>query len=471
MQQWRAPCALLACVIAAVPAFAQTSAVSPQAVATADVLRERALAGTDAHAIAEALTVEVGPRPAGSEGDRAAVAWALTKMQDLGLSGVHAEAVTVPHWERGTAEVRIVDPYAQKLTATSLGGSVGTDENGIEAPVLEVADLDELALLPQRAVQGTIVYFSARMEPSKDGATYIKAVRTRTLGPAEAGRRGAVGTLIRSIGTSAGRFAHTGATRYDAEVPPIPALALAHADADLLERELASGAPVVAHIHSTARSLPSARSANVIGEVPGRGQGIVLLAAHLDSWDLGTGAIDDAAGVGIVLATAHLLAQQRIELGRRVRVVLYANEEFGLSGATAYASEHAEELAQHVVGMEADFGTARVWRIDSRVDPAAQPLVDAVHAALAPLGIEPGGNEANGGADLGALRDQGMPVIELWQDGTHYFDYHHTADDTLDKLDRDALDQAVAAFATTAYIAAAAESDFGRLPPPEKPAP
>lgn len=469
MRQWRA-CALLACVIATMQAFAQP-ALSPQALATAEALRERAMAGTDAYAIAESLTVEVGPRSAGAEGDRAAVAWALTKMQDLGLSGVHAESVTVPHWERGTADVRIVDPYAQKLTATSLGGSVGTDENGIEAPVIEVTDLDDLARLPQRAVHGTIVYFSARMDSSKNGSGYVKAVRTRALGPAEAARRGAVGTLIRSIGTSTSRFAHTGTTRYDPDVPPIPALALAHADADLLEHELAGGAPVVVHIYSTARSLPSARSANVIGEVPGRGDGIVLLAAHLDSWDLGTGAIDDGAGVGIVLATAHLLEQQRIELTRRVRVVLYANEEFGLSGATAYASEHADEIPRHVVGIEADFGTARVWRIDSRVDPAAQPLVGAIHATLAPLGVELGGNEADGGADLGALRDRGMPVIDLWQDGTHYFDYHHTADDTLDKLDREALDQVVAAYATTAYIAAVAESDFGRLPASEKPAP
>ena len=470
MRSWRMPSALVACGLVVAPAFAQTP-VPQQVLATAAALREHAMAGTDAYAIAEALTVEVGPRSAGSEGDRAAVAWALTKMQDLGLAGVRAEAVTVPHWERGTADVRIVEPYPQKLTATALGGSVGTDEHGVEAPVLEVADLDELALLPQRAVNGTIVYYSARMEPSKDGSTYAKAVRTRTQGPAEAGRRGAVGTLIRSIGTSASRVAHTGATRYEPDVRQVPAFALAHADADLLERELAAGGPVIVRLHSTARTLPPARSANVIGEVPGRGDDIVLLAAHLDSWDLGTGAIDDAAGVGIVLATARLLLQRHVELARHVRVVLYANEEFGLSGATAYAGEHADELMRHAIGIEADFGTGRVWRLAARVAPAAQPVIDSMHAALVPLGIELGGNEANGGADLGALRDRGMPVIELSQDGTDYFDYHHTADDTLDKLDRNALDQAVAAYVTTVYIAAAAESDFGRLPPPEKPAP
>jgi hypothetical protein len=459
-------CPLVALAALAAPAFGQTppDGVQLDVAAAAAALRNAALESNDAYAIAQSLTAEVGPRSAGSEGDRAAVAWALTRMQDLGLANVRAESVTVPHWERGTAEVRIVEPWPQKLVSTALGGSVGTDEGGIEAPVIEVADLAALAELPERVVRGTIVYFSARMERTRDGSGYAKAVLARRDGPAEAARRGAVGMLMRSAGTSSSRFAHTGATKYQPDVPAIPALALANADADLLEQELASGSPVVVRLQLTSRTLGPARSANVIGEVPGRGDGIVLLTAHLDSWDLGTGAIDDAAGVGIVLAAAQLIARHA-PLARTLRVILYANEEHGLSGARAYAAEHADELERHAIGMEADFGSGRVWRVQSRVADAAVSSLGALYEALAPLGVERGGNEANGGADLGPLKDLGMPVLELTQDGTRYFDFHHTADDTFDKIDREDLSQALAAFATAAYVAAAADTDFGRLPP------
>jgi hypothetical protein len=468
----RSLCSYVAIALIAAPAFAQSppptssdgvmvaaAAVRATASRTERRLRDRAV-----------FDGRVGPRPAGSQGDRAAVAWALAQMQDAGLANVHAESVTVPHWERGTADVRLLEPYPQKLTAVALGGSIGTDEGGLEAPVLEVADLDELAKLPDRVVRGTIVYFSARMERTRDGAGYVKAVRARSDGPSAVSRRGAVGMLMRSAGTSSSRVAHTGMTHYDPDVTPVPALALAHADADLLEEELAAGTPVVARrLQLTARSLAPVRSANVVGEIPGRGDGIVLLGAHLDSWDLGTGAIDDGAGVGIVLATAHLLKQRHEQLAHAIRIVLFANEEFGLSGANAYAADHADEVSRHVLGLEADFGSAPVWRLDSRVAETALPVVTSIYDAIATLGVERGGNEAHGGADLGPIRDLGVPVLDLLQDGTHYFDVHHTADDTLDKINAAELDRAVAAFATATYIAAAVETDFGRLPPPETP--
>jgi hypothetical protein len=467
MPSSRSLCPLVALAVFAAPAFGQTPPDAAQADVTAATaaLRSAALESNAAYSIAQSLTAEVGPRSAGSEGDRAAVAWALGRMQDIGLANVRAESVTVPHWERGTADVHVVEPWPQKLTCTALGGSVGTDESGVEAPVLEVADLDALAKLPERVVRGTIVYFSARMERTRDGAGYAKTVLARRDGPAEAARRGAVGVLLRSVGTSSSRFAHTGATLYKTDVPAIPALALAHADADLLEQELASGSPVVVRLQLTSRALGTARSANVVGEIPGRGPGIVLLTAHLDSWDLGTGALDDGAGVGIALAAAQLIARRAAPPARTLRVILFANEENGLSGAKAYAAEHADELDEHVLGMEADFGTGRVWRLDSRVADTALPVIATMYDALAPLGVERGGNEAHGGADLGPVKDLGMPVLDLVQDGTRYFDFHHTADDTLDKIDREDLSQAVAAFATAAYIAAAVDTDFGRLPP------
>jgi hypothetical protein len=413
----------------------------------------------------QSLTAEVGPRSAGSEGDRAAVAWALGRMQDLGLANVRAESVTVPHWERGTAEVRIVEPWPQKLVSTALGGSVGTDEGGVEAPVLEVADLAELAQLPERVVRGTIVYFSARMERTRDGAGYAKAVLARRDGPAEAARRGAVGMLMRSAGTSSSRFAHTGATTYKPDVPAIPALALAHADADLLEQELADGSPVVVRLQLTSRALGTARSANVVGEGPGPRRR--HRAAHRASRFVGSRHGRDRRRRGRRHRPRGRAAYRATDGAAGADIARDPLRERGVRalGAKAYAAEHADELDRHVIGMEADFGTGRVWRVDSRVADAALSSLGPLYDALAPLGVERGSNEANGGADLGALKDLGMPVLELNQDGTRYFDFHHTADDTFDKIDREDLSQVVAAFATAAYIAVAADIDFGRLPP------
>jgi len=224
---------------------------------------------------------------------------------------------------------------------------------------------------------------------------------------------------------------------------------------------------VTLRLHSSARDLPKVMSANVVGEVRGRGRladEIVILAAHLDSWDLGTGAIDDGAGVAIVTAAAKLILDSGDRPRRTIRVVLFANEEFGLSGAKKYAEAHAGSIEKHVAGLEADFGAGAVWRFSSKVADDALDIVDELHALLEPIGLERGDNEADGGADLSPLRKAGMPVLGMTQDGTHYFDYHHTADDTLDKIDRDDLNQNVAAYVTATYVAANIERNFGRLP-------
>ncbi|HWP94485.1 MAG TPA: M20/M25/M40 family metallo-hydrolase [Gammaproteobacteria bacterium] len=429
-------------------------------------LREAALADNRAWDIVASLTTRVGPRLAGTSGDRAAVAWALQTLQELGFRNVRAEPVTVPHWERGELEVAIVTPWPQPLVAASLGGSIGTPEEGIEAPVVAVTTLDSLAKLPEEAVRGRIVYFGNRMQRARDGTGYEAAVKIRTQGAAEAAARGAVAVLIRSVGTDNNRLPHTGTTRYAENGRKIPAVALSNPDADLLEAQLASGKPVMVRLRSTARYLPDEQSANVIGEIPGRErpEEIVLLAAHLDSWDLGTGALDDGAGVAIVTEAARLIAASGLKPRRTIRVVLYANEEFGLSGAKAYAAAHAAELPRHVVALEADLGADRVWRFDTRVADSALPITEALHALLAPLGIERGSNTADGGSDIGPLLRHGVPVFSLQHDASRYFDLHHTANDTLDKIDRVALSQSVAAYAVAAYVAATIEEDFGRLP-------
>ncbi len=457
-------CAVLA------PALAAGADWSEQQLATAAALRDRALSGTQAYEHVTSLVTEVGPRSAGSSGDAAAVRWALNKLGNLGFSNVRTQDVLVPRWVRGHAEVTLAGPVPQPLVAVALGGSVGTADDGIEAQVLEVASLDALNALPAATVGGKIVFINQRMERTRDGAGYGATVKNRTEGPSAAGRLGAVAVLIRSVGTSDERHAHTGTTRYRVDAPRIPALALSNPDADQLARWLKANKPVRLRVKSTARELPATWSANVIGEIPGteRANEIVLLGAHLDSWDLGQGAIDDGAGVAIVTEAARLIGRLERKPARTVRVVLFANEEFGLSGANEYARLVGDEAARHVLAVEADLGGGAVWRVQSLVAPEAVPAVDAIREALKPLALEAGGNDAHGGSDLGPLRALGVPILDLSQDATRYFDVHHTVNDTLAQIDGKTLNQVVAAYAVAAYLAASKSGNFGRLPPQEK---
>jgi carboxypeptidase Q len=466
-------CAVLAPALAAGAddaAGSPTGNWSTQQLATAAALRDRAMAGTSAFEHVTSLVTEVGPRSAGSSGDAAAVRWALNKLGSLGFSNVRTQDVLVPHWVRGHAEVTLAGPVPQPLVAVALGGSVGTSDEGIEAPVLEVASLDALNALPAATVGGKIVFINQRMERTRDGAGYGATVKIRSDGPSAAGQLGAVAVLIRSVGTSNERHAHTGTTRYRVDAPRIPALALSNPDADQLARWLKPGKPVRVRVKSTARELPATWSANVIGEIPGaaRANEIVLLGAHLDSWDLGQGAIDDGAGVAIVVEAARLIGKLERKPARTVRVVLFANEEFGLSGANEYARLVGDEAARHVLAAEADLGSGAVWRVQSRVAPDAVAAIDAIREVLKPLALESGGNDAHGGSDLGPLRALGVPILDLSQDATSYFDVHHTLDDTLAQVDAKTLNQVVAAYAVAAYMAASKNGDFGRLAAEEK---
>ncbi len=444
-------------------AQATSAGLSEDVKAIASTLHQEALAGTRAFDIVRSLTVEAGPRLAGSKGHDAAVAWGLRTMQELGFSNVRAEKVRVPHWVRGAESGEILAPYPQLVHLAALGGSVGTPAEGIAAQVIEVPSLDAVEKLDPAQVRGKIVFYNVRMQRAKDGSGYGRAVGVRGAGASRAAKLGAVAVLIRSIGTDNNRTPHTGAMRYQEGVPQIPAAALSNPDADLLEAEIASGKPVTFRLKLGARMLPEVETASVVGEIPGREkpEEIVLLGGHLDSWDLGTGALDDGAGCAIMIEAARRIGQLPRKPRRTIRVVLFANEEFGLSGARAYAEAHKDELARHVVAGESDFGAGRVWGISSRVDPSRLPVV-ADLARL--LGAEQGDNNSGGGADLGPLAPARVPVIALQQDGTTYFDYHHTANDTLDKIDPKDLDQNVASWAAVAYAVAEMPGDLGRAP-------
>ncbi len=460
---------LLARLISFLPiaALAACSGEIPADVAAEAIkLRDQALQESVAYEVVESLTMEVGARASGSPGDAKAVDWALSQLKSLGFVNVRAESVEVAHWERGELDIRIIAPNEHELVAASLGGSPGTVEDGLTGEVIRVDSLDALRALTRDDLDGRIAYVDHRVERHKTGRGYGAGSRIRSCAHYIAAERGAIATVIRSAGTSTNRVPHTGGMLNQRRPATIPGIALANADADILNYQLRTGEPVRLAIRSTAINHPRKLSANVIGEVPGKGEladEIVLLAAHLDSWDLGTGAYDDGAGVGIVTAAAKLILDSGNAPRRTIRVVLYANEEFGLDGAEDYKERYADSIDKHVVGMEADFGSGRVWAFSSNVAPEALDLVDGIHQLLEPIGLERGNNRAFGGADLGPLRKAGMPVFGVHQDGTYYFDYHHTPDDTLDKVDIDDLNHNVASYVTAAYVAANIERDFGRI--------
>jgi carboxypeptidase Q len=429
-------------------------------------LREGVLASSQALETVRSLTDATGPRLSGSPGFEAAVPWAVRAMNEAGLTRVHTEACAIPHWERGEEHGELTAPSPQPLSLTALGGSVGTAAEGVEAEVIEATSLDALDRLDPAAVAGKIVLIYVVMDRTRDGHGYGVAVRPRGVGAIHAAKLGAVGLLIRSVGTDDNRAPHTGAMRYDEAVPKIPAAALATPDADVIHRQLADGKKVRVRLKLGARTLPDAQGASVVGDVEGSGAPgeIVLLGAHLDSWDLGRGALDDGAGCAIVLEAGRQIAKMARHPRRTVRVVLFANEENGLRGGTAYAAAHAAELGSHVLAMEADLGDGRVYETRFLGAPAGGPAFRAVAAAVEPLGSVTSAEEAHGGADISPLLAAGVPVLDLRQDASTYFDFHHTANDTLERVRRSELDLAAAAFTVAAYAAADTTAEFGRIP-------
>lgn len=452
---------------AAAAAAPASGAFSAATLARARAARDAGLRDDVAYDALRRLCTEVGPRLAGSEGDGRAIAWGLETMRRLGFANVRAESVTVPRWERGTCRAEITSPWPQPLVAVALGGSVATPEGGVEAEVVAAGSLDDLQALGEERVRGRIVFFRGRMERARTGTGYGAAVGPRGRGAAEAAKLGAVGVVIRSVGTDSNRDPHTGAMRYDSTGTRIAALSLSAPDADLLDRQLESGRPVRLRMVNTSRHLGEARSANVIGEIPGRGPspGIVVAGGHLDSWDLGQGAHDDGAGCVTMIAAAKLAAAQG-PLRHTLRVVLWANEEFGLSGAREYARRHEAELDRHVVAMESDLGAFDVWGLETGFGPGRESLVAPIRSVLAPIGSEYSGNGSRGGADTGPLIARGVPALQLATDASPYFDLHHSANDTFDKVDVALLRENVAGYAALMVLAASGDADFGRLPAP-----
>ena len=441
--------------------------VSRESLAHAEMLRAQAMMGSNAMAIVTSLTTEVGPRLAGSLAEARARVWAIKTLTEKGFANVRNEPFKMNAWERHEEGAEILTPYPQPLAVTALGGSVSTKEDGLSAEVELFETLEDLKRAPAGSLSDRIAYVGHAMQRTQDGSSYGYFNEARTAGPSIAAGKGAVGYLIRSVGTDSHRFPHTGSLRYQQGVPRIPALALSNPDADQLERIAGDGKTLSVRVKVDSSEVPAAQSGNVIAEVVGREvpEEIVVIGAHLDSWDLGTGAIDDGAGVGITMAALELIKDAGLAPRRTIRLVLWGAEEVGLLGASAYRDRYEATLGQHVIGSESDFGGGRVWKVtaDSRTN-AGDALFAEIARLLAPIGIAPGSdNQPGGGPDLYPLIAAGVPTLRLHQDGRDYFDLHHTADDTVDKLDAASLDQNVAAFAVFAWLAADSEVSFRAL--------
>jgi len=412
-------------------------------------LRDAALKDDYAWDITEGLTTEVGQRLAGTEAEARARAWGVAKLRSLGFSNVRVETFDMPTWTRGPESAQILAPFPQKLVMAALGNSASTPPGGITGEVVGFDSLAALEAAPDSLVQGKIVFVSHAMPRTMDGSGYGYFGGPRRQGPTIASRKGAIAIVIRSIGTDYHRNPHTGVMAFAEGVRPIPAGALPLPDAEQLQRILKRGKPVTMRLVLMSQT-GRGQSGNVIAEVPGRDPSLppILVGGHLDSWDQGTGAIDDASGVAIAAAAAKRIMDAGRPL-RTIRVVWFGSEEPGLFGGTDYMKRHGKE--PHYALAESDFGADRIWRVNSKLGKDRETEARALQAALAPLGIVPGVLDDADGSDIGPMIEAGAPGVGLSQDGTHYFDLHHTPDDTLDKIDPEALRQNVAAW--TAMLA------------------
>ncbi len=452
--------ALLFTALAVNIVHAKSDNFSAQHLSQVESIKKEALESDLAWSLVESLTTEVGPRMPGTPSDKAAVAWAVAKFNAMGFDKVWTEPATFPKWIRYSESAAIVSPSPQKLHITALGNSISTPKTGIQAEVIEFETLAELESAPENAAKGKIVFINYRMNRDRDGNGYGPAVQARRSGAVVSAQKGAVGYVMRSVSTAHHRFAHTGGSHYKDGVTKIVSSAISNADADQLHRLIALGKPVSININVQAKSMGEGTSYNVIGEFTGSElpNEHVLIGGHLDSWDLGTGALDDGAGVALTMAAAKL-ARSKGQTKRSIRVVLFAAEEFGLWGAKAYVKANKKSLNNIVAAAESDFGAGRIWAFESNVNANSLPVVRDIASMMKSLNVEYiGKNAARGGPDLIPFRPFKIPAFGLEQDGTDYFDYHHTADDTLDKIDPANLRQNVATYAVFAYMAANAKT-------------
>lgn len=417
-----------------------------------------------AYNFVEGITTEVGPRQAGTEAEKRGRDWAVAWMRAQGFANVADEPFQMETWVPGDLhKAEIVSPFPQPLVIQPLGGSASTGAGGITAEVVQFATVADLIAAPEGSLTGKIAYISHSMTPTQDGSQYGFAGPARWIGAGVAKNKGAIATVIKSVGTDYHRNPHVGGTTFRnpdgstdvGRAVPTPAGALSLPDAANLERmfDRADGRPITMKLTLTPEDLGTTTSGNVVGEIVGRDASLppVLVACHIDSWWNAPGAFDDGAGCGIVAAAALHVARSGQPL-RTIRVLMAGAEEVGLFGSVAYSAAHIDEKI--AVGLESDFGADRIWRFESNFRDTNPELHAKLAASVARFGVADSTIVARGGADINISRDQSGAIIDLQQDGTRYFDLHHTPDDTLDKIDRVQLRQNVAVWTQVVGILA-----------------
>lgn len=445
-------------------------AFSPELVHELTTLRDAAL--TDDYAFRQVayLTENIGPRPSGSLQAQQAAEYVADEMRKLGLE-VRLEEVKVPHWVRGTETAELIEfprqvpKTSQKIVITALGGSTATPPDGLTAELVVVRNFEELAELGRNKVAGKIVLFNVPFDTKKAAAgyaldAYAEAVVYRGAGAKRAAELGAVASLVRSVGGAAYRLPHTGFST----PAGIPAGAVAAEDADLIS-DLAAQGKVRMHLVLTPQSLPDTTGYNVVADLRGseHPEQIVVVSGHLDSWDLGTGAIDDGAGVAVAMETAQLLQTLHFRPKRTIRVIAWMDEESGGRGRQAYTTAHSAEFANHVAAIESDLGAAHPLGFNVKMTAPAIEALKPVQKILESFGaslikLVP----FSPGSDISGMSQAGVPALGIMQDGRTYFNYHHTAADTLDKIAPAELRENAAALAVMGYALACAPQPLPR---------
>ncbi len=458
---------------------ASTPAVfSSQTLGDLERLRDSALSSDYAYRQVAHLANNIGPRLSGSAQAAKAVEYVAVELKNIGCE-VQLEKVMVPHWVRGEETAALVqfpgqaENTTQKIVLCALGQSVATPTEGLTAEVIAVKTFDELKSLPRDKVSGKIVLFTYPFDKrmaaeGRGGEAYGEAVLYRSEGPSAAARLGAVACLIRSVGGEEYRIPHTGQTRYAEDTQKIPAGAVTAEDAETMAALTQQG-PVKMKLVLTPQTLPDVESYNVIGDLKGseHPEQVVIVSGHLDSWDLGTGAIDDGAGVAVSMEAANLVHKLNLRPKRTSRVVAWMNEENGSAGAKAYARDHEKEMANHFAAMETDGGAGHPLGLNVKGSRAVRTLLVPVSAILQNTGAGMVTLVDHCGADIEPMEKAGVPTFSPIQDSRFYFNYHHTAADTLDKIVPKELAENSAVVAVTAYALANSEQSLPREVPGE----
>lgn len=446
---------------------AKAAAVAPKPVdpvATAEALRDKALLDRTAWDITEELTTTIGPRLVGSPAMERAKDWGAAKLKAMGFTDVKVEQFAKPSWTRGEESAELVAPYPMKLGVVGLGRTIPTPPEGVEADVALFKTFAELMAAPESAVKGKIVVITQPMARTQDASGYGAAGISRRAGPTEAAKRGAVAVLIRSISTSDSTVPHTGVTAFGDGVSTVPSAAIGVPEAEQLER-LAKKGPLRIKLKLASTTNPNAVAWNISGEIKGseKPDEVIVIGGHLDSWDVGTGALDDATGIGITTAAAKLIGELPKHPKRTIRVVMWGSEESGGS-SEAYLEAHKNEVPKIVLAGESDEGADNIFALKLPAGAQGTPFATTVNNVLLPLKINVVREPArSGGADISGLESAGVPSIEFRQDASRYFDYHHTMDDTLNKVRPNELAQNVAAWTSFIYLVADSDIDFRAL--------